>query len=189
MLNIARSGWSKQGGFEIYLNDTQLGTELWDAIWEKGKKYDIRAGCPNLIERIEAGLLSYGNDMNREDTPLEIGLEKYISLDSDVDFIGKQALLKQREDGIKKRLMGVVIDGSEMPPLTMPEEVLIGGKNIGFVTSAVYSPDYNGNIGFAMIEASNANTDTEVSVESKTGIRKARLCEIGDFWTQVQSKN
>jgi glycine cleavage system aminomethyltransferase T len=127
--------------------------------------------------------------MNREDTPLEIGLEKYISLDSDVDFIGKQALLKQREDGIKKRLMGVVIDGSEMPPLTMPEEVLIGGKNIGFVTSAVYSPDYNGNIGFAMIEASNANADTEVSVESKTGIRKARLCEIGDFWTQVQSKN
>jgi dimethylsulfoniopropionate demethylase len=189
MLNIARSGWSKQGGFEIYLNDTQLGTELWDAIWEKGKKYNIRAGCPNLIERIEAGLLSYGNDMNREDTPLEIGLEKYISLDSDVDFIGKQALLKQREDGIKKRLMGVVIDGSEMPPLTMPEEVLISGKNIGFVTSAVYSPDYNGNIGFAMIEASNANTDTEVSVESKTGIRKARLCEIGDFWTQVQSKN
>ena len=189
MLNIARSGWSKQGGFEIYLNDTQLGTELWDAIWEKGKKYNIRAGCPNLIERIEAGLLSYGNDMNREDTPLEIGLEKYISLDSDVDFIGKQALLKQREDGIKKRLMGVVIDGSEMPPLTMPEEVLISGKNIGFVTSAVYSPDYNGNIGFAMIEASNANTDTEVSVESKTGIRKVRLCEIGDFWTQVQSKN
>ena len=57
MLNIARSGWSKQGGFEIYLDDTNLGEELWDAIWAKGKKYNIRAGCPNLIERVEAGLL------------------------------------------------------------------------------------------------------------------------------------
>ena len=189
MLNIARSGWSKQGGFEIYLNDSQLGPELWDTIWEKGEKYNIRPGCPNLIERIEAGLLSYGNDMNREDSPLEIGLEKYISLDSNVEFIGKKALLKQRKDGIKKRLLGIEIDGSEMPPLSMPEEVFKDGKKIGMVTSAVFSPDYNGNIGFAMIEASNATAGTEVSVDSKAGIRKGKLCEIGDFWSQVQSKN
>ncbi|MDB2331887.1 dimethylsulfoniopropionate demethylase, partial [Amylibacter sp.] len=175
MLNIARSGWSKQGGFEIYLNDSQLGPELWDTIWEKGEKYNIRPGCPNLIERIEAGLLSYGNDMNREDSPLEIGLEKYISLDSNVEFIGKKALLKQRKDGIKKRLVGIEIDGSEMPPLSMPEEVFKDGKKIGIVTSAVFSPDYNGNIGFAMIEASNATAGTEVSVDSKAGIRKGKL--------------
>ena len=177
MLNIARSGWSKQGGFEIYLNDTQLGTELWDAIWEKGKKYNIRAGCPNLIERIEAGLLSYGNDMNREDTPLEIGLEKYISLDSDVDFIGKQALLKQREDGIKKRLMGVVIDGSEMPPLTMPEEVLIGGKNIGFVTSAVYSPRLKKNIALAMISVEHSEIGNEFKVITNEGMFDCAVVE------------
>ena len=186
---VARSGWSKQGGFEIYLNDSQLGPELWDTIWEKGEKYNIRPGCPNLIERIEAGLLSYGNDMNREDSPLEIGLEKYISLDSNVEFIGKKALLKQRKDGIKKRLLGIEIDGSEMQPLSMPEEVFKDGKKIGIVTSAVFSPDYNGNIGFAMIEASNATAGTEVSVDSKAGIRKGKLCEIGDFWSQVQSKN
>ena len=189
MLNIARSGWSKQGGFEIYLNDTQLGPELWDTIWEKGKKYNIRPGCPNLIERIEAGLLSYGNDMNREDTPLEIGLEKYISLDSNVEFIGKKALLKQRKDGIKKRLLGIEMDGTEMPPLSIPEEVFKDGKKIGIVTSAVFSPDYKGNIGFAMIEASNATAGTEVSVDSKAGIRKGKLCEIGDFWSQIQLKN
>ncbi|MDC0120934.1 dimethylsulfoniopropionate demethylase [Amylibacter sp.] len=189
MLNIARSGWSKQGGFEIYLNDTQLGPELWDTIWEKGEKYNIRPGCPNLIERIEAGLLSYGNDMNREDTPLEIGLEKYISLDSNVEFIGKKALLKQRKDGIKKRLLGIEMDGTEMPPISMPEEVFKDGKKIGIVTSAVFSPDYKGNIGFAMIEASNATAGTEVSVDSKAGIRKGKLCEIGDFWSQIQLKN
>ena len=187
MLNIARSGWSKQGGFEIYLDDTNLGEELWDAIWAKGKKYNIRAGCPNLIERVEAGLLSYGNDMNREDTPLEIGLEKYVSLDSEVDFIGKAALQKQRKVGIKKRLMGIEIDGSKMPPLTMPKKVSIEGKNVGMITSAVFSPDYGGNIGFAMIKASNAYVGAEVMVESEEGPQRGILCEIGDLWAQVQS--
>ena len=187
MLNIARSGWSKQGGFEIYLDDTNLGEELWDAIWAKGKKYNIRAGCPNLIERVEAGLLSYGNDMNREDTPLEIGLEKYVSLDSEVDFIGKAALQKQRKVGIKKRLMGIEIDGSKMPPLTMPKKVSIEGKNVGMITSAVFSPDYGGNIGFAMIKASNAYVSAEVMVDSEEGPQRGILCEIGDLWAQVQS--
>ena len=187
MLNIARSGWSKQGGFEIYLDDTNLGEELWDAIWAKGKKYHIRAGCPNLIERVEAGLLSYGNDMNREDTPLEIGLEKYVSLDSEVDFIGKAALQKQRKVGIKKRLMGIEIDGSKMPPLTMPKKVSIEGKNVGMITSAVFSPDYGGNIGFAMIKASNAYVGAEVMVDSEEGPQRGILCEIGDLWAQVQS--
>lgn len=187
MLNIARSGWSKQGGFEIYLDDTNLGEELWDAIWAKGKKYNIRAGCPNLIERVEAGLLSYGNDMNREDTPLEIGLEKYVSLDSEVDFIGKAALQKQRKVGIKKRLMGIEIDGSKMPPLTMPKKVSIEGKNVGMITSAVFSPDYGGNIGFAMIKASNAYVGAEVMVDSEEGLQRGILCEIGDLWAQVQS--
>ena len=186
MLNIARSGWSKQGGFEIYLDDTNLGEELWDAIWAKGKKYNIRAGCPNLIERVEAGLLSYGNDMNREDTPLEIGLEKYVSLDSEVDFIGKAALQKQRKVGIKKRLMGIEIDGSKMPPLTMPKKVSIEGKNVGMITSAVFSPDYGGNIGFAMIKASNAYVGAEVMVDSEEGPQRGILCEIGDLWAQVQ---
>ena len=187
MLNIARSGWSKQGGFEIYLDDTNLGEELWDAIWAKGKKYNIRAGCPNLIERVEAGLLSYGNDMNREDTPLEIGLEKYVSLDSEVDFIGKAALQKQRKVGIKKRLMGIEIDGSKMPPLTMPKKVSIEGKNVGMITSAVFSPDYGGNIGFAMIKASNAYVGAEVMVDSEEGPQRGILCEIGDLWAQVKS--
>lgn len=187
ILNIARSGWSKQGGFEIYLDDTNLGEELWDAIWAKGKKYNIRAGCPNLIERVEAGLLSYGNDMNREDTPLEIGLEKYVSLDSEVDFIGKAALQKQRKVGIKKRLMGIEIDGSKMPPLTMPKKVSIEGKNVGMITSAVFSPDYGGNIGFAMIKASNAYVGAEVMVDSEEGPQRGILCEIGDLWAQVQS--
>jgi dimethylsulfoniopropionate demethylase len=187
MLNIARSGWSKQGGFEIYLDDSSLGEDLWDTIWAKGEKYNLRPGCPNLIERIEGGLLSYGNDMNREDTPLEIGLEKFINLDRETDFIGKDALIAQRNAGVKKQLMGIVMDGTEMAPVSMPEPVTVDGKKVGVLTSAVYSPDYGSNIGFAMVSSEFAHAGALVTVESAQGTRNAEICNISQFWERVQS--
>jgi len=188
MLNIARSGWSKQGGFEIYLDDSSLGLDLWDAIWDKGEPYYLRPGCPNLIERIESGLLSYGNDMNREDTPLEIGLEKFIALDSDAEFIGKDALIKLRDEGIKKRLMGIEIDGDEMTSVAEPEPIMVDGKQVGILTSAVFSPDYELNIGFVMMKVEHADEGTEVIVESSQGTRKGEICEIGSLWSRLHRK-
>ena len=61
---IAQSGWSKQGGYEIYVENTNSGLELYDHLFETGKEFDVKPGCPNIIERIESGLLSYGNDMD-----------------------------------------------------------------------------------------------------------------------------
>lgn len=187
MLNIARSGWSKQGGFEIYLDDSALGEDLWDAIWAKGEKYNLKPGCPNLIERIESGLLSYGNDMNRKDTPLEIGLEKFINLDGEADFIGKEALIAQRDAGVKKRLMGIEMDGAEMTPVSMPEGVFVDGVQVGSLTSAVYSPDYAGNIGFTMIAVEHAYDGAIVEVQSAQGTRKGVICEIPMLWSRVQN--
>ena len=77
---IARSGYSKASGFEIYLEGFQYGKKLWDLIWNTGKKHDLRPGCPNLIDRIEAGLLSYGNEMTNQTSPLETGLKKYCQI-------------------------------------------------------------------------------------------------------------
>jgi len=187
MLNIARSGWSKQGGFEIYLDDSGLGLALWDAIAAKGAPYNLRAGCPNLIERLESGLLGYGNDMTNDDTPLEIGLEKYCSLDSDADFIGKDALLRQRDAGIKKKLMGLVIQGSPMAPVSMPLECKDGASKVGIVTSGVFSPDLNCNIGFAMLDISTAQAGAEISVDTPSGMRKAEVCEIADFEIRLKA--
>ena len=165
MLNIARSGWSKQGGFEIYLDDSSLGLDLWDAIVAQSDGFDLRAGCPNAIERVESGLLSYGNDMTREDTPLQIGLEKYIGLDKDVDFIGKEALLRQREEGVKSRMMGLVMEGPKLPGVAMPLPVTDGSSKLGQMTSGIYSPDWATNIGFAMLDISATEYGTEVMVE------------------------
>tara|TARA_R110002096_G_scaffold22170_11_gene71626 strand:+ start:7927 stop:9060 length:1134 start_codon:yes stop_codon:yes gene_type:complete len=188
VLNIARSGWSKQGGFEIYLDDSSLGDDLWDTIWAKGEKYNLRPGCPNLIERIESGLLSYGNDMNREDTPLEIGLEKFIKLDGEADFIGKAALIAQRDAGITKRLMGIEMDGDEMTPVSMPEAVTVNDQQVGILTSAVYSPDSEANIGFTMIAVEHAHDGAEVVVNSAQGVRKGVICEIPVLWSRVQRR-
>lgn len=188
MLNIARSGWSKQGGFEIYLDDSALGEDLWDAIWAKGAKYNLKPGCPNLIERIESGLLSYGNDMNREDTPLEIGLEKFINLDGDAEFIGKDALIAQRDAGVTKRLMGIEMDGAEMTPVSMPEAVCVDGVKVGSLTSAVYSPDYGANIGFTMIAVEYAHDGAKVEVQSAQGLRQGVVCEVAALWERVQGK-
>jgi len=187
MLNIARSGWSKQGGFEIYLDDSSLGLALWDTITAKGAPYNLRAGCPNLIERIESGLLGYGNDMTNEDTPLEVGLEKFCALDSDAAFIGKDALLRQRDEGIKKKLMGLTIEGDAMAAVSMPLPCLKDASSVGIVTSGIYSPDLDSNIGFAMLDISVATVGTVVDVATPSGMRKAEVCEIGDFEARLKA--
>ena len=107
---IARSGWSKQGGFEVYVENTKSGLDLYDHLFEVGKEFNVKPGCPNLIERIESGLLSYGNDFDNNDNPFECGFEKYVNLDSDIVFLGKEKLKKIKSDGIKKKLMGVEIE-------------------------------------------------------------------------------
>ncbi len=74
---VARSGYSRQGGFEIYVEGSDLGMPLWNALMEAGRDLGVHAGCPNLIERIEGGLLSYGNDMTDNNTPHGCRLGKF----------------------------------------------------------------------------------------------------------------
>ncbi len=137
---VARSGWSKQGGFEIYLDRAELGEPLWDALMEAGRDLEVAPGCPNAIERIEGGLLSYGNDMTRANNPLECGLEKYCHLDRPDEFIGKAALRRIAEAGIRQRICGLRIATSTLPPCYGDWPVLAGDRVIGMVSSAAVSP-------------------------------------------------
>ena len=176
-LAIARSGWSKQGGFEIYLDDSTLGNQLWDDIWDKGAPYNLKPGCPNLIERVEGALFSYGNDMTREDTPLECGLAKYVNLDSH-DFIGRDALQRQRDEGVKKSLKGVKISGPKIAPLANPQDCVVGDDVIGMLTSAVYSPDFDANLGLAMLHIDYSEDGTEIEVMMNNERRKAIVFSV-----------
>jgi glycine cleavage system aminomethyltransferase T len=125
--------------------------------------------------------------MHREDTPLEIGLGKYCALDTDLEFIGKDALLRQRDQGITKQLMGLYIDGTPMTPVSMPLPCKKGSERVGSVTSGVYSPDLNHNIAFAMLDMSVAHVDTIIDVETLSGTLSAKVCNITDFSERLAS--
>lgn len=166
---IARSGYSRQGGFEIYLNGGHLGAALWDAIWEAGQAFDIAPGCPNLIERIEGGLLSYGNEMTRENTPLEIGLEKFCSLDGSVDYLGQAALQRAVDVGVGRQIRGVLFDGGPCPTCAAPWPVLVGDRQVGQITSAIWSPRLKRNVGLSLIDRAFWDPGKSVEVACADG--------------------
>ncbi|MEZ5731210.1 MAG: dimethylsulfoniopropionate demethylase [Paracoccaceae bacterium] len=171
---IARSGYSKQGGFEIYVDDFDLGMPLWDALFEAGQDLDVRAGCPNLIERVEGGLLSYGNDMTRENTPMEAGLGKFVNASG--NYIGRAGLAARPA---RRMIRAVAIDG-DIPPCDRLWHVCAGGETVGQVTSAVHSPDFGTNVAIGMIADSHWDAGTRIEVETQDGMRNAVV--QAKFW-------
>ena len=166
---IARSGYSKQGGFEIYLNDSQLGPALWDRVMEAGQPYNITPGCPNLIERIEGGLLSYGNEFTRGNHPLECGLAMFCDLSGDTDYLGLKALQAIEKAGVNRQMRGLLFNGGPCPVVSKPWPVMADGKEVGQITSAIYSPRFKENVGLSLIESSDWDPGSAVSVHSSDG--------------------
>ena len=175
---IARSGWSKQGGFEIYVQNTQAGQKLYDHLFEIGDEFNVKPGCPNLIERIESGLLSYGNDFDNNDNPFECGFDQYVSLDSEVNFLGKENLKKVKSDGILKKLMGIKIDAKEVSisgSLDLKDE---NGNIIGELRSACYSPHFEKVIGIAMIKKPYCDVTQIVKVDVNGNTCTGNVCDL-----------
>ncbi len=175
---IARSGWSKQGGFEIYVENTKSGLELYDQLFELGKEFNVKAGCPNLIERIESGLLSYGNDFDNNDNPFECGFEKYVNIEADINFLGKDKLKKIQKDGIKRKLMGVQIDINKInltKSLNIKDEK---GNLIGDLRSACYSPHFKKSIGIAMINEPYCKASATGLLEIDGNSIAVKVCDL-----------
>ena len=175
---IARSGWSKQGGYEIYVEHNVSGLKLYDHLFEIGKEFNIKPGCPNLIERIESGLLSYGNDIDNGDNPYECGFDKYINIDSEVNFLGKEKLKKIKSEGIKKKLMGVMLDIDKIS-ITGSLELSDQNNNIiGELRSACYSPHFKKVIGIAMMKKSHWKIDQNVKASINGDICSGKVCDL-----------
>ena len=175
---IAKSGWSKQGGYEIYVENTKSGLALYDKLFEIGKEFNIKPGCPNLIERIESGLLSYGNDMDNGDNPYECGFDKYVNTDSDVDFLGKEKLKQIKSDGIKKKLMGVKFDTDKISLTGSLDLTDQNNKKIGELRSACYSPHFKKVIGIAMMKKDHWNTDQDVKAKINSQNCIGKVCDL-----------
>ena len=151
---VARSGWSKQGGYEIYLRDGSKGTQLWNIFKEAGKPWDIGAGAPNLCERIESGLISFGGDTDGQTNPYEVRMGKYIDLCVPDDTIGIAALRKIKAEGAKRQTLGVIWDGAPTSPGFSWCPIRRAGTKVGDLTNRVRSYRLKKNIGFALVAAS-----------------------------------
>ena len=178
---VARSGWSKQGGFEIYVEDDDAGLKLYDEFFKIGDEFQVKPGCPHLIERIESGLLSYGNDIDLNDNPFECGFDKFVDLDNEFDFLGKEKLKIIKKNGITKKLMGAIIDIKKIQ-MTGSLNLFFYNKIIGELRSAIYSPTFDKVIGIAMIDKPYFNVDQEFEInlidQSNKNIHKGKICEL-----------
>lgn len=174
---ISRSGFSKQGGYEIHVENVKAGLELYDYFFEVGKKYNIKPGAPNHAERIEGGLLSYGNDMLISDNPFECGFEKLVHLNDNVEFIGKDSLKKILKNGIKRKLMGVKIN-SDTLNLTSVDLLNKKKQIIGNLRSAAFSPTFKKIVGIAMINKEYCKNNEIFNIDLNDNLIDGEVCEL-----------
>ena len=165
---IARTGWSGELSYELYLQDRKLGNSLFELVYEAAKEFNGNVIAPNNIRTIEGGLLSYGSDFGREHNPFTIGLDRLVDVDQDIDFIGKEALKKIKENGTTSKLIGVEMDGD--PIDKVPEHfwpvLNLEGKKIGRLSRCIYSPRLKKNIGLAIVDSHATEEGNKVIIES-----------------------
>jgi aminomethyltransferase len=142
---------------------------------EAGRPYNIAPTGPSDIRRIEAGILNHGVDIMLEDTPYHVGLEWLVNLDQEADFIGKDALRRIRAEGVSRKLAGVEIAGDPLDLNMTRWPVHARGTQVGAVTSAVYSPRLEKNIGYAMVPTDSAELGTALTIDTPAGERAATV--------------
>ncbi len=177
-LIVSRTGWSSELGYEIYLRDGSKGNELYEKIMAAGKEHRIQPGHTSSIRRIEGGMLSYHADADIHTNPFELGFDRLVNLDTDINFIGKEALKKIKQEGIKRKQVGLIIDCDPLSgPNTTFWPIEKNGKKIGKVTSAVYSPRLKKNIALAMIEINYSELGNQLDVQTHEGKYSATIVE------------
>jgi len=177
-LIISRTGWSSELGYELFLKDGSKGDQLWEKIMEAGKNFGLKPGHTSSIRRIEGAMLSYHADADINTNPYEVGLDRLVNLDTDINFVGKNALIKIKQNGIKKRQVGLILDCSPLKaPNTTFWQITKDNKVIGKITSAVYSPRLKKNIALAMISIEESKIGNNVVVNNSISNFNATIVE------------
>ena len=177
-LIVSRTGWSSEFGYELFLRDGSKGNDLYEKIMIAGKDHGLQPGHTSSIRRIEGGMLSYHADADINTNPFELGFDRLVSLDNDIEFIGKAALKKIKAEGIKRKQVGLEINCEPLSgPNTTFWSIKKDNKEIGKVTSAVYSPRLKKNIALAMADIENSEIGTDLEVETNKGKFSAKIVE------------
>lgn len=167
---VSRTGYTGEDGFEIYCKSEDV-ISIWKDILETGKCAGVipcGLGSRDTL-RFEANLALYGQELTHEISPLEAGIGFAVKLNKEVDFIGKEALKQQKENGLPRKLVGIEMIDRGIPRHGYP--VYKGDVQIGEVTTGTQSPTLKKNIGLALIDAKETELGNEVEVE----IRGKRL--------------
>ena len=175
---VIRSGYSKQGGFEIFLRDGSMGTRLWQIFKEAGQPWGIGPGSPQTPERTESGLLSVGSDTDADTTPFEVRMTPFVDLEVPADTIGRSALHAVHGDGPKRHQLGIILEGQCPAPLGFSwEDILLDREKVGDMTNCIWSPRMGANIGYALVSA-QVPIGTEVRVKRAGAQTAARLVSL-----------
>ena len=162
---ISRTGWSGEIGYEVYLRDGKRGADLYEKIMAAGKEFGLKPGHTSSIRRIEGGMLSYHADADIHTNPFELGLDRLVNLDGDINFIGKEALKRIKTEGVKRLQVGLEIKCEKLSgPNTTFWNLMADNNVIGKVTSAVYSPRLKKNIALAMLDINYSKIGLEIEV-------------------------
>ena len=181
-LVIARTGWSGEISYELYLRDHKQGNKLWELVREAGLEFNIAPIAPSSIRSIEGGLLSYASDITREDNPFTIGLGRLVDTDQSIEFIGKEALKKIKAEGTRRKLVGVQIDGE--PIKVSPEQfwpLMDNDIKVGHVSRCIFSPRLEKNIGFANVPIEQSDLETKLTLITPDGERSVSVCKMPWF--------
>lgn len=171
---LSRTGYTGEDGFELYFaND--LATKLWEDFMDQGTKYDVQpiglAARDTL--RLEMRMPLYGNDVDEEISPLEAGLTRFVKFDKE-DFVGKDALIQQKKQGVERKLVGFTMLGKGIPRqgYSLLNEV---GETIGVVTSGTHSPSLDQPIGMGYVTSDYAKVGTKIRVQIRTRMVEAEI--------------
>ena len=181
---ISRTGWSGELSYELYLQNRKLGNVLFELVYEAAKEFNGRVIAPNTIRTIEGGILSYRSDFGREHNPFTIGMGRLVDVDQEIDFIGKTALKKIKEDGPKEKLVGVELKGepiNKVPENFWPIMNNTTKTKIGRISRAFFSPRLEKNIGLAIVDIEFTEDGTCVLVETPTGEIESNIVSLPWF--------
>ncbi|HBG02241.1 MAG TPA: glycine cleavage system aminomethyltransferase GcvT [Firmicutes bacterium] len=171
---LSRTGYTGEDGFELYFPNS-LAETLWDEFLAKGARYGVQPiglGARDSL-RLEARMPLYGNDIDQATSPLEAGLNRFVKLDKG-PFIGREALQRQKEEGVSRRLVAFTMVDKGIPRQGYPI-LNLEGKEIGLVTSGTHSPTLDHPIGMGYVAVDYAKVDTEIQVQIRKRLAKAKL--------------
>jgi len=162
---VSRTGYTGEDGFEVYA-DAAFINDCWDKLMSSGRCKPCGLGCRDTL-RFEVGLPLYGDELSEEITPIMAGLSMFVKLDKD-EFIGKEALAKQKAEGPSKKLIGIELQDKAIP--RHGYNVLKDGQPIGEVTTGYHSISTDKSVCMALIDAQYAvlGTSVEVQIRKKT---------------------